>query len=258
MKNKKFILIIIIGIIGVFLILVKRDLVLNSLELSEKNSVDSISNNTSNFFKSENQKDKYNSISEEKNDQKNNFQEDNSKNTNENQADKTANREPINFNSMTNKEFLDWINQESKSMNSVIQNAKVKEFELVAAAQTLTSAQIELLAQEALNFYKGIDSRILSAYLLSLNTQGESSLQAMFNIARSQLPEIGPIKPHTEGEVKRAQELAIRYMEVDQLFEQAKTISYAYDKLILLAKEAETSEVRNYASKKISELKFKK
>lgn len=147
-----------------------------------------------------------------------------------------------------------WVESESISMNSTQNDTQEIQMRLVAQAQTLKPEQLVALKQMALNSDFAVNARIFSAYMLSLNTAQESQEQ-LFEVAKARLPDVGAVLPHSEAELKHTQELAIRFMQIDELFQRAKTDANARDKLKLLSLEAESDRVRNYAQKKLQELK---
>lgn len=147
-----------------------------------------------------------------------------------------------------------WVQAEARSMDSTNNNTDEVQLKIRALARTLTAPQLQKITQMALNLSLPADNRIFAAYLLNLTELPESN-QAMMELAKTPLPDLGPILAHSEAEIKHGQELAIRYMQVDELFARAKTDTNARDNLSLLARQAESERVRSYAEKKLKELK---
>lgn len=162
--------------------------------------------------------------------------------------------EADNLETYNNEQLQTWIQKEASSMNSTKNNTDEKQIQLRAQAQTLSSPQIKSFEERAVNSSLPINERIFSAYLISLNPT-EQSGESLYNVAQSPIPELGALLPHSEAEIKHAQETAIRYMQVDELFQRAKTDTNAYDKLKLLSQEAGSAQVRSYAERKLKELK---
>ncbi|MEK6628498.1 MAG: hypothetical protein AABY53_07720 [Bdellovibrionota bacterium] len=160
----------------------------------------------------------------------------------------------VSLQSMDTEELKKWISSESNSMNSVYNKTEEIQIKLKAQAQTLSPEQFETLKSLALYSGLPINERILSAYLITLSSAAPS-LNSLYDIAKSEVPDVGPIVPHSEAELRHTQELAIRYMLIDELFERAKTDANAQDKLKLLVQTASSEQVRNYAQKKLQELK---
>lgn len=147
-----------------------------------------------------------------------------------------------------------WLNSESSALNSTQNNTEEQQLRFKAQALTLLPAQLQILRDFAVEPNGPINNRILSAYMITLNTSAESR-DSLFDVAKSDLPDNGPILPHSEAEPKHTQELALRYMQIDELFERAKTDANARDKLKLLINEAQSAQVRSYAEKKLKLLK---
>ena len=163
--------------------------------------------------------------------------------------DSTQNLETLNT-----QDLKTWINTEARAMDSTANNTDEALVKIKAQARSISHGQLVELTQLALNPQQPANSRIFAAYLLNLSELPESQ-SAMFALAKSALPDTGPVVPHSEAEVKHGQELAIRYMQVDELFNRAKSDPDALDKLKALAGEADSERVRTYSQKKLQELK---
>ncbi len=155
---------------------------------------------------------------------------------------------------MNENEFVNWIETESKSLNSTSVNTEEKEVRMKALSNSLTAIQNKKLVQIAIAPEEDANERILASYILTLNTNAESQTN-LVEIAKSALPDFGVIAPHSVAEVKRTQELAIRMMAIDALVESAKTAPEAAHKLRLLLVEAESAEIRSYIERKLKELR---
>lgn len=153
------------------------------------------------------------------------------------------------------EELKKWVAEEARAMNTTNKDTESLQIKLQAQAQTLVPQQLAVLKDLAIDSKLPINDRIFSAYLIVLNHSGQSQ-ESLFNVAKAEVPDLGPILPHSEAELKHTQELAIRYMQVDELFERAKTDANALDKLKLLVQEAQSAQVRSYAEKKLKELKY--
>ena len=151
-------------------------------------------------------------------------------------------------------QLKNWIEQGFKSINLVDHNIKEVALRLKAQARTLLPEQLPLFSQMASDINFPANSRMLAAYVLILTDQPQT-IESMRDLASKALPDFGPVLPHSEAELRRGQELALRYMQVDEIAERAKTDTNARDNLILLAKSAESEEVRAYALRKLKTLK---
>jgi len=154
---------------------------------------------------------------------------------------------------MNANQFQSWVQTQAQNLNQATVNEALTESQLKKVAQHLTASQIEQLSQVSLDPNESANDRIFSVYLLT-QTEGAAGAAVLGNIAQSQGKDWGSPQPHTEAELKHAQELSLRYMAVDQLARQAATDTAAFDRLKSVAKQAEMPQVRQYAQKKISEI----
>jgi hypothetical protein len=151
------------------------------------------------------------------------------------------------------RELSEWITKESASMDMTNNETGQIEIRLKASAKTLKPEQLKVLSDLVLNQKLPANERIFSAYLLTLNTSSASTA-VQYDLAKEALPNLGEPTPHSEAELKRAQELALRYMQVDDLAEKAKMDSLAREKLKSLASEASSDEVKRYVLRKLKDL----
>lgn len=158
-----------------------------------------------------------------------------------------------NLQALSNEQLDQWVAVEARAMDSTA-NSEGRSIEIKALARTLSAAQLPQLVATAHNFEAPANVRIFSAFLLSQSELPESAA-AMAELAKKDMPDLGPVIPHSEAELRHGQELALRYMQVDELFQRAKTSADALDNLRLLARDADSERVRAYAEKKLSELK---
>lgn len=147
----------------------------------------------------------------------------------------------------------EWIENESTSLDSTHNQTANVEVRMKAQARTLRPEQLKELQIIALDSERGVNSRILAGYLITLS-QDATSLQLQSSIASSPLPPLGPPTPHSEDELKRSQELALRYVQVDELFERAKADSNALNELKQLSQKASEPAVRKYVAGRLKEL----
>jgi hypothetical protein len=159
----------------------------------------------------------------------------------------------INIGDLNATELNEWIENESTSLNSIQNKTQAVEIRMKAQARTLRPEQLKELQIIAVTSERGINSRILSGYLVALATE-PAALQAQVDIAGSALPDLGPPVPHSEDELKRTQELAIRNVQVEALYERAKTDANALKELKLLSQRALEPAVRKYAAGLLKEI----
>ena len=159
----------------------------------------------------------------------------------------------VDLGKLNETELKKWVSEQSKAMDSTQNNTPDIEIKIRAMAQSLRKDQLEALSTLVLNVSLPINDRVFSNYLISLNQTPEAAAAAG-KIAGTGIPDFGPPNPHSDSELKRSQELAIRYMQIDALADRAKTDSNARDNLKLWATGAESEEVRRYAARKIKDL----
>jgi hypothetical protein len=160
----------------------------------------------------------------------------------------------VSLQSMSTEQLQNWVHNESKSMDSTTNNTEDVQIKLSSQARTLLPEQLQVIKNLALDIKEPANSRIFSAYFLTLSS-AEGSTTQLYDVAQAAVPDYGPVLPHSEAELRHAQDLAIKYMQVDELYERAKTDTNARDKLKLLSTGASTEQVRHYAEKKLKELK---
>ncbi|MGZ3725358.1 MAG: hypothetical protein ACXWQQ_06145 [Pseudobdellovibrio sp.] len=161
----------------------------------------------------------------------------------------------VNLALLNEEQLQQWVQSEAPKLDSTQVNTAEVEVRLKAMAQTMSPEQVKLFSQKAFTIGAPINERIFETYILTLNNAPES-VDAQFEVAKKALPDVGPPIPHSEAELKHSQELAIRYMTVDELAGRAKTDSNALDKLKLLSSSADEELVRKYAARKLKDLKM--
>lgn len=162
---------------------------------------------------------------------------------------------PPSLHTLSEPQLREWLKQEARDMDLTTNDTEQTQIRLRAQAQTLTPVQMRHLVKAARDTESGVNQRILSAYMISLNTS-TASVDSLYELAQSTPPDHGPSIPHTDSEVKNAQELALRYMQIDELAARAaQRDSNAHDKLNLLSRQGGSPQVRSYAQRKLSELK---
>lgn len=147
-----------------------------------------------------------------------------------------------------------WLNQESKNLDQPHVDTKQKDLELKNKVENFSDAEKKFILELAHNTQKSANERILAAYMLVLD-QSRASFENLENMASKALPDFGPVNAHSEAEVRRGQELAVRYMAIDEFVKRASVSPEALESLKKLAGTAESAEVRDYARKKLQEIK---
>jgi len=155
------------------------------------------------------------------------------------------------------QELQEWVRQESLSLENTQANTPDKEEKLRKIVNRLPPSQKIDLKNLALNPERPVNERILSGYLLSLDISPEA-LKNLSELAQSELPQRGPPTPHSADEIQRGQDLALRYMAVDELAERALhegPEGLSRKTLRDLSNNALSPEVRRYADRKWRELR---
>lgn len=158
-----------------------------------------------------------------------------------------------NLQSFSAEEFQDWVRFQGSSMNYSEHRSEELEIRLRAQAQTLNDGQMRQLREMTQSAAQPVNERIFASYLLSLNNSAIST-EEIFAAAVAELPNHGPSLPHSEAEIRNAHEMALRYMQIDALFERAKTDANVRNKLKLLSDSAPSESVRDYARRRLLEL----
>lgn len=151
-------------------------------------------------------------------------------------------------------QLTSWVLAESKNLNQIRVDTKQKDLELKNKVENFSDAEKATLTELALDISKTVNERILAAYMLKLD-QSKTSEENLVKLGLKALPDFGPVTAHSEAEIRRGQELAVRYMAVDELAERASRSVEALGALKKLATEAESAEIRGYAQRKIKEIK---
>ena len=147
-----------------------------------------------------------------------------------------------------------WISTESKIMNQPHVDTKQKDIELKKMIENFSDEEKIIILEVAHDTTKTANERILAAYMMVLD-QSAASIKNLGALAQSPLPDFGPITAHSEAEIRRGQELAVRYMPVDELAKRASTNPEALEALKKLATAGESDEVRRYAQRILKEMK---
>ncbi len=149
-----------------------------------------------------------------------------------------------------------WISTESKTMNQPHVDTQQKDIELKKRVENFSDAEKKVILETAYDISKTANERILAAYMMVLD-QSEISVTNLGALAQKALPDFGPVTAHSEAEIRRGQELAVRYMAVDELGKRAQGNPEALEQLKKLASGGESAEVRGYAQRVLKEMKPK-
>lgn len=151
------------------------------------------------------------------------------------------------------EDLKSWISNESKNLDLKDKSPKETEKRLQLFAGQLRQSQLDQLGATVLNNSAAANERILSTYLLTLNDTDIAS-ENLKKISLEKLNVQGDIKPHSADEVRRAQELSMKYMAIDELAKRAKKNLPDYNRLVSIAHSAPVREVRDYAERKLKNI----
>lgn len=147
-----------------------------------------------------------------------------------------------------------WLAAESKNLEQPHVDTKQKDLELKKMIENFSEEEKKMVLQVSLDTQRPANERILSTYMLVLD-QSSSSLENLKDVATKALPDFGPVTAHSEAEIRRGQEMAVRYMAVDELAKRAPNSPEALESLKKLANSAESAEIRGYAQRVLKQIK---
>lgn len=147
-----------------------------------------------------------------------------------------------------------FIATEAKNLDQPHVDTKQKDLELKKRVENFSEDEKKLVLITAHDTHKAANERILAAYMLVLD-QSQSSLENLNQLASKALPDFGSVTAHSEAEIRRGQELAVRYMAVDELAKRALNDPQALETLKGLANSGESAEIRGYAQRVLKQIK---
>ncbi len=172
-------------------------------------------------------------------------------NSSDQTSSQTANEAPR----KSDEEFSNWIQIQTKNLevptNDPIEfERKTKQF-----VNQLNSSQLSELKNKILNLELPMNERIFSNYAL-MQFEGDSKNDFLKDFLNSPVPQFPDPKPHSEDEVRRGQEYALRYMEIDELFRRSED-GDVQARVILsqIAQNHPDLKIQNYAKRKLSEIR---
>jgi hypothetical protein len=155
----------------------------------------------------------------------------------------------------TDEEFTTWVQTQTQNLevptNDPIEfERKTKEF-----VNQLNPSQLQQLKDKVLNLELPMNERIFSNYAM-IQFEGDAKNEFLKDLLNAPVPEFPDPKPHTSDEVRRGQEYALRYMEIDELFRRAEAGDLqAGEILAQLAQNHSDMKILNYAKRKLKEIR---
>lgn len=152
----------------------------------------------------------------------------------------------------SDEEFSSWINTESKQLESRISDEKFVQAEVRAQAARLTESQLKDLKSIIENSQEPIHKRIFSNYVM-INSFNPLSDQILSELIQQSTEEFkSPQETHSAEEVKRSQEYALKFMQIDEMVQRLQNKDEdPLTFLIDLSKKSNDSQIKSYASQKI-------
>ena len=150
-------------------------------------------------------------------------------------------------------EFKNWVMVSVKNLEIPIKDPISSEQNTKNFVNQLSDNQISELKNKITNSELPMNERIFSNYALTLYS-GADANQNLSDLINKKMPDFPNPQPHSEDEVKRGQEYALRYMEVDSLFMRAEDgDNSAKESLTQIAQDHQDLKIRNYAQRKLQE-----
>ncbi len=155
----------------------------------------------------------------------------------------------------TDEEFSNWMTQESKQLEGRILDEKQVQADVRSKALRITESQLKDLKSVVENSDEAINKRIFSNYVLtnSFTTLTDQILNELVNQNTDSFKQIK--EPHSVSEVKRSQEYALRFMQIDEVVQ--RLLQKGDDPLtflIDLSRKSNDSQIRSYAMQKIKDI----
>lgn len=175
--------------------------------------------------------------------------------TNLNSTDQTSSETASESPRKTDEEFTSWVQVQTQNLevptNDPIEfERKTKQF-----VNQLNPFQLSELKNKILNLELPMNERIFSNYAL-MQFEGQTKNDYLKDLLNSSVPQFPDPKPHSEDEVRRGQEYALRYMEIDELSRRSEDgDENAREILSQIAQNHPDLKIQNYAKRKLSEIR---
>ncbi len=182
------------------------------------------------------------------------IQENKKLNTQLNSAD-TSNSEIKNTDqNISDEQFQTWIQTQVKNLEIPIKDPISSEQNTKNFVNHLSEKQIKELKNKMTNSELPMNERIFSNYALTLYA-GANANQILNDLINSKMPDFKNVQAHSEDEVKRGQEYALKYMQIDSLFMRAEDgDNSAKELLAQIAQNHSDLKIQNYAQRKLQEI----
>ncbi len=155
---------------------------------------------------------------------------------------------------ISTEDFKNWIETEVKNLEIPVKNPIIVEENTKNFVNQLSTEQIQELKNKILNSRLPINERIFSNYAMMM-FDGENSNQSIYELIQQPIPDFKNVQAHSEDEVKRAQEYALKYMQIDELAKRSQSGDrLAFELLNQIAQNSFDAKIKNYAQRKLKEI----
>ncbi len=155
---------------------------------------------------------------------------------------------------ISDENFKNWIQTEVKNLETPVKNPIESERNTKIFVNQLSTDQITQLKNKIINSDLPMNERIFSNYAVTL-FEGENSNQIIFELLNHSVPEFKNVQVHSTDEVKRGQEYALKYMQIDELAKRSENGDRgAYGLLAQISQNSLDAKIKNYAQQKIAKI----
>lgn len=150
-------------------------------------------------------------------------------------------------------EFQRWISEEGQQIDQRGMNSEEKRLELVRTAKQLTPTKASQLVRIARNVSAPAGEKILAAYLLV--ESGPVAQEQLGSLIASPLEYGSQQEPHSEGEMRAAQERSMRVMAIEGLAARAESDASARETLERTIPTIPDPYIKGYAEKRLAKIR---
>jgi hypothetical protein len=158
-------------------------------------------------------------------------------------------------NKITDEQYNLWSQEQIQNLEIPVKNPISYEQNIKKTVNQLSKFQINNLKNKVVNSKLPMNERIFSNYALTL-LESQDSNRTIYELLMTPVPDFQNVQPHTENEIKRAQEYALKYVEIDELAKRSE--SGDNQARMLLSQVAQNSidlKIKNYAERKLKEIR---
>ena len=147
-----------------------------------------------------------------------------------------------------------WVQGQSEQLEKPVKDSEAFKKQIELQMASLNFFEIKYIQNIVLDASQPMNKRIFSNYALTL-LPVEPQIKVSEELVMAPLSVTENIKPHSEEEIRRGQELALKYMHIDRLFDLAqKGDDLALESLKKLESALTDEALRSYAQRKLKEI----